>query len=267
MPDIAARRAKPTILIADDEAVLADYLKQQIEALWPECRIVALAYNGLDALRLIDEEAPDVAFLDIRMPGLTGLDVAARLQGDPHAPKIVFVTAYDQHAVDAFEREAVDYLLKPPSAERLARCVEKLKRVLASPTTPQAPAVPADLLSRLGALLSAPPAAQRLDWIRAAHGSETRLIAIEEVIYFEANDKYVSVFTQDGESLIRTPLKELLDSLDPAQFWQIHRGTVVAVKHVARTTRDFRGRTLVHLKQRPEELVVSRAYQHLFKQM
>ncbi|MBV8659083.1 MAG: response regulator transcription factor [Burkholderiales bacterium] len=265
MRDAATQR--PTVLIADDEVVLAQYLKQQVEALWPECRVVGLAHNGVDALRLIDEESPAVAFLDIRMPGMSGLDVAARLQGEAHAPKIVFVTAYDQHAVDAFEREAVDYLLKPPSAERLTRCIDKLKRQLSTPAPTPSSATPDDLLSRLQAVLSATPTSTRLEWIRAAHGNDTRLISVDEVVYFEANDKYVSVFTQDGESLIRTPLKELLDSLDPARFWQIHRGTIVAVRQIASTTRDFRGRTLVRLKHRPEELVVSRAYLHLFRQM
>jgi DNA-binding LytR/AlgR family response regulator len=223
-----------------------------------------MAHNGVDALRDIDEMAPDFAFLDIRMPGLSGLDVAAKLAGEPGAPKVVFVTAYDQYAIEAFEREAVDYLLKPPTRERLTKTVEKLKRLAVEPQ----PAAPSgELLSQLAGLLRQAPPANRLDWIRAAHGNETRLISVDEVIYFEARDKYVSVFTQDGESLIRTPLKELLEGLDPERFWQIHRGTVVAVRQIAATVRDFRGRTLVKLKQRPEQLVVSRAYLHLFKQM
>ncbi|MBV8465079.1 MAG: response regulator transcription factor [Burkholderiales bacterium] len=257
-----------TALIADDEQVLADFLKAELAELWPELHIVDVANNGVDALRMIDELAPTVAFLDIRMPGMTGLDVATKLLGHAAAPHIVFVTAYDQYAVDAFEREAVDYLLKPPTRERLGRTVDKLKRRLAE--APKQPAVIGgqdELLARLAAALGHTPIVPRLDWIRAAHGTETRLIAIDEVIYFEANDKYVSVFTQDGESLIRTPLKELIDSLDPSRFWQVHRGTVVAVRHIAGTTRDFRGRTLIKLKLRPEELVVSRAYLHLFKQM
>ncbi|GAB3247885.1 LytR/AlgR family response regulator transcription factor [Chitinimonas naiadis] len=256
-----------TALIADDEIALAEYLKTQLASIWPELKVIALAHNGVDALRLIDEEAPDIAFLDIRMPGLTGLDVASRLLGSDAAPHIVFVTAYDQYAVDAFEREAVDYLLKPPSLERLQRTVEKLKRQLVEPA-PQPAAPSQDLLGRLADLLGQQAGGgPRLDWIRAAHGNETRLIAIDEVIYFEARDKYVSVFTGEGESLIRTPLKELLDGLDPARFWQIHRGTIVAVRHIAGTVRDFRGRTLLKLKAHPEQLVVSRAYLHLFKQM
>lgn len=260
-----------TAIIADDEPVLVEFLKHELAQLWPELKIVAVAANGVEALRLIDELAPTVAFLDIRMPGLTGLEVASRLQHSASAPHVVFVTAYDQYAVDAFEREAVDYLLKPPTRERLGRTVSKLQRQLAQ-AEQQAPA--SDLLARLAAVLTqaqAPvPSMPRLEWIRASHGAqgqETRMIAIDEVIYFEANVKYVSVFTAAGESLIRTPLKELIDGLDPNRFWQVHRGTVVAAKHIAGTTRDFRGRTLVKLKGRPEELVVSRAYLHLFKQM
>lgn len=252
-----------TALIADDESVLVDFLKAELAVLWPELKIVGEASSGVDALRLIGELSPSIAFLDIRMPGLTGLEVAARLQGRQDAPQVVFVTAYDQHALDAFEREAADYLLKPPTRERLGRTVDKLKRQL---NGAGALPVPADLFARLAAAL-APAAPARLDWIHAACGKETRLIAVDDVIYFEARDKYVSVFTEEGESLIRTPLRELMDGLDPGRFWQVHRGTVVAAKHIAGTTRDFRGRTLIRLKARPEEIVVSRAYLHLFKQM
>ena len=269
-----------TALIADDEPALVNFLKAELAVLWPELKIVAVANNGVDAWRLINELSPAIAFLDIRMPGMSGLELAAQWQTAKTAPLVVFVTAYHQYAVDAFEREAVDYLLKPPTRERLGRCMEKLKRQLAKADG----ALPADyVLARLMAAVAqastplVPAAANstapttaatsRLDWIRAAHGVDTRLISIDEVVYFEANDKYVSVFTDDSESLIRMPLKELLDGLDPSRFWQVHRGTVVAVKHIAGTTRDFRGRTLLKLKQRPEELPVSRAYLHLFKQM
>ncbi|MGO4381908.1 LytR/AlgR family response regulator transcription factor [Pseudoduganella sp. RAF53_2] len=253
-----------TALIADDEPVLVDFLKAELAELWPELKIIATAGNGIEALSLIDELSPSIAFLDIRMPGLTGLEVASKLQGTKAAPHVVFVTAYDQYAVDAFEREAADYLLKPPTRERLGRTVEKLKRQLAGSV--EAPLAP-DLFARLAAALGQAPATPRLDWIHAAHGNETRLISIDEVIYFEANDKYVSVFTDAGESLIRTPLKELIDGLDASRFWQVHRGTVVAIKHIEGTKRDFRGRTLLKLKARSEELLVSRAYLHLFKQM
>ncbi|MFZ6871525.1 LytR/AlgR family response regulator transcription factor [Undibacterium sp. Di27W] len=260
----------PTALIADDEVTLVNFLKAELAVLWPELKIIAEAYNGADALRLINELSPSIAFLDIRMPGMSGLELASQLQAANTAPLMVFVTAYHQYAVDAFEREAVDYLLKPPTRERLGRCIEKLKRQLAA-TYGATPA--ADVLARLMSAMSSmtamhqAPAASRLDWIRAANGNDTRLISIDEVVYFEANDKYVSVFTDTGESLIRMPLRELLDGLDSSRFWQVHRGTIVAVKHIAGTTRDFRGRTLLKLKERPEELLVSRAYLHLFKQM
>jgi DNA-binding LytR/AlgR family response regulator len=230
---------------------------------WPELRVVAHAANGLDALRLIDEQAPDVAFLDIRMPGLTGLDVAARLAAGPKPPHIVFVTAYDQYAVEAFEQSAVDYLLKPASLERLEKTVAKLKaRTAAAPVaTLQA------LLAQLSAAAPAPAAAAPLQWIRASHGEETRLIPIDEVIYFQSNDKYTSVFLADGESLIRTPISKLREQLDEQQFWQIHRSVIVAARHVAGTRQDFRGRLMVQLKGRPEQLVVSRNYVDLFRQM
>lgn len=239
--------------------------------MWPELRIVGKAANGLDALRLIDEQAPDVVFLDIRMPGLSGLALAERLAGERHAPRIVFVTAHDQYAVDAFEHCAVDYLLKPVSAERLAKTVGKLKAALAD----KAPAAPNDalraLLQQLGAVgaVAPPPvpAAPPLQWIRAAHGEETRLIDIDEVVYFQSNDKYTSVFLHDEECLIRTPLSKLREQLDEARFWQIHRSVIVAAKHVAGTHTDFRGRLVVKLKGRAEQLTVSRNYADLFRQM
>jgi DNA-binding LytR/AlgR family response regulator len=238
-----------------------------LRALWPALRIAGKARNGLDALRLIDEEGPQIAFLDIRMPGLTGLQVASRLAGGARAPHIVFIIAYDQYAVDAFELSALDYLLKPPTLERLDKTVTKLKAKLSD----GAAAAPADLLKTLVAQLSgriAPVAVPAfLQWIRAAQGGETRLIAIDEVIYFQSNDKYTRVFTHDGESLIRTPLRELLAQLDPAKFWQIHRGTVVSACHVAGTRTDLRGRLNVKLKGRPEQLVVSRNFTEQFRQM
>ncbi|USX24125.1 LytTR family DNA-binding domain-containing protein [Oxalobacteraceae bacterium OTU3CINTB1] len=245
--------------------------------MWPELRVVAKAANGLDALRLIDEQAPDVVFLDIRMPGMTGLDVAARLMEGPKPPHIVFVTAFDQYAVEAFEHSAVDYLLKPAGLDRLSKTVVKLKTGLqarrdavcepsvASGVT--AAALQA-LLTQLGGAVAAPvAAAEPLQWIRASQGDQTRLISIDEVIYFQSNDKYTSVFLADGESLIRTPISKLREQLDERQFWQIHRSVIVAARHVAGTRQDFRGRLMVQLKGRDEQLVVSRNYVDLFKQM
>lgn len=277
----------PRAIIADDEAHLRDHLQTLLANAWPELRIVAKAANGLDALRLIDEQAPDVVFLDIRMPGMTGLDVAARLAGGERPPRIVFITAYDQYAVDAFEHSAVDYLLKPASQERLGKTVAKLKAalrgregeraagILAPVSGDASAAVLQALLRQLGgqlggqpAVAPAPaPAAPPLQWIRAAHGDETRLIPIDEVIYFQSNDKYTSVFLAGGESLIRTPLSKLREQLDEQQFWQIHRSVIVAARHVAGTRQDFRGRLMVQLKGRPEQLVVSRNYVDLFRQM
>ncbi len=233
---------------------------------------MAKAANGIEALRLIDEEAPDVVFLDIQMPGLNGIDLAARLAADAHAPRIVFVTAHERYAVDAFEREAIDYLLKPVTLERLARTVNKLKAALAVPQAAPPVAALQALLAQLPGLGLAPgvapsPRAAPLQWIRAAQGQETRLIAIEEVIYFQSNDKYTSVFLHEGECLIRTPLSKLREQLDEAQFWQIHRGVIVAASHVAGTRTDLRGRLMVKLKGRSEQLVVSRNYMDQFKQM
>jgi DNA-binding LytR/AlgR family response regulator len=272
------RKTMPTALIADDEAYLIDYLQARLRILWPQLRIVATALNGLDALRLADELAPDIAFLDIRMPGLSGLDVAQRLAESAQPPHVVFITAYEQHAVAAFEQSAIDYLLKPPSDERLQKTIEKLKVALQARRAPEIHSLLGQLSAQLQPIATAPEqgsvgsgssaaSTAPLQWIRAAHAGETRLIAIDEVIYFQSNDKYTSVMTADGECLIRTPLRELHGQLDSAQFWQIHRSTVVAVKHIAATKRDFRGRLLVKLKGRKEELVVSRNFVELFKQM
>jgi len=220
----------------------------------------------VQALNLIDELAPDVVFLDIQMPGLTGLDLAARLCAGGKPPRIVFTTAHEQYAVDAFEHAAFDYLLKPIGLERLKRTVERLREALRAPPAAVAPDALQALLRQL-AVAAPAPAPAPLQWIRAAQGQETRLIAIDEVIYFQSNDKYTSIFLADGESLIRTPLSKLKEQLDPQQFWQIHRSVIVAARHVAGTRTDFRGRLLVKLKGRAEELVVSRNYVDLFRQM
>jgi DNA-binding LytR/AlgR family response regulator len=201
------------------------------------------------------------------MPGLTGIDLAARLCAGDRPPRIVFTTAHEQYALQAFEHSAFDYLLKPVKPERLARTVERLRAALHAP----APAALApDALHALLRQLGVAPAAAApapLQWIRAAQGQETRLIAIDEVIYFQSNDKYTSIFLADGESLIRTALSKLKEQLDPQQFWQIHRSVIVAARHVAGTRTDFRGRLLVKLKGRSEELVVSRNYLDVFRQM
>jgi DNA-binding LytR/AlgR family response regulator len=225
---------------------------------------VAKAEHGIEALRLADELTPDIVFLDIQMPGLSGLDVAARLASNEHGPHIVFVTAYDHHAVAAFDHAACDYLLKPVTAARLARTVARLRAAMQTKPVGEAATLRA-LLDQLG--VAAVPKPAPLQWIRAAHGKETRLIPIAEVLYFQSNDKYTSVFTLEGESLIRTPLRELRDGLDEQRFWQIHRSVIVAASAIAATHTDFRGRLMVRLKGREELLVVSRNYTDQFRQM
>ena len=246
-------------LIADDEPHLAENLRDRLRGLWPELEILPLAANGLEALRAVTEDEPDVAFLDIRMPGLTGIELARRIDTRTH---IVFITAFDQYAVEAFDREVVDYLLKPVTDERLARCVERLKRKVESAEKPP----PLDeMLAKLSRAL--PGAAGKLRWIRASKGELVHQIPVDDVLYFQASDKYTCVMTREGESLIRLPLTELAAQLDTEVFWQIHRGTVVNMNEVSATRRDLSGRVFVKLKDGKTELAVSRAYSHLFKQM
>jgi DNA-binding LytR/AlgR family response regulator len=256
----------PSALIADDEPRLASYLAEKLAVAWPELRIAGIAANGAEALQQIEDHDPDILFLDIRMPGLTGLEVARRAEEGVH---IVFVTAYDQYALEAFEHAAVDYLLKPVTDERLAETIRRLRERLKSPVASAELKSTLDALARVLPGLGGPSAdaPERLAWIRASVGNQVRLIAVGDVSYFQANDKYTSVFTADGEALIRTSLRELSDQLDPQRFWQIHRSTIVNVAHVATTTRDLGGRTLIKLKERPETLVVSRAFAHRFRQM
>ena len=247
-------------LIADDEANLAEHLRARLGQLWPGLEVLPLAANGVEALRAINEEAPDVAFLDIRMPGLTGLELAGRIESKTH---VVFVTAFDQYAVEAFDRDAVDYVLKPVTDERLAKCVERLRRKLASAERP--PALD-DMLARLARAVPG-AGAGRLRWVRALKGDVVQQIAVDDVLYFQASDKYTCVVTREGESLIRLPLAELAGQLDAEVFWQIHRGTLLNMNEVASTRRDLGGRVFVKLKDGRTELPVSRAYSHLFKQM
>jgi len=246
-------------LIADDEAHLAEHLRTRLAALWPALEVLPIAANGLDALRRINDEEPEVAFLDIRMPGLTGLELAGRIDARTH---VVFVTAFDQYAVEAFDRDAVDYVLKPVTDERLAKCVERLQRKLKADEQP--PALD-EVLARLARAL--PTASGKLRWVRALRGEVVHQIAVDDVLYFQASDKYTCVVTREGESLIRMPLAELAAQLDADTFWQIHRSTLVNMNEVASTRRDLGGRVFVRLKDAGTELAVSRAYAHLFKQM
>jgi DNA-binding LytR/AlgR family response regulator len=262
----------PTAVIADDEPRLALYLQARLAQLWPELRIVGIAANGPEAQALIATESPDIAFLDIRMPGLSGLDVARAVSASAPGLNIVFVTAFDQYALDAFDRAAVDYLLKPVGDDRLAATIARLRARLATPGIAPDIRAAIDVLARLvprSAVASGGErgTSERLAWIRASAGSQVKLIAIDDVAYFQSNDKYTSVFTADGEALIRTPLKDLAQQLDAGKFWQIHRGTIINVAHIMTTTRDLAGRVAIALRTRPERLAVARAYAHLFKQM
>jgi DNA-binding LytR/AlgR family response regulator len=273
-----------TALIAEDEPLLAAALQAELARAWPELRIVAQAGDGASAVREALALRPQVLFLDIRMPGLSGLEAAAELAdewpgigpvgepADPPFPAIVFVTAYDQYALQAFEAQAVDYLLKPVVPERLARCVQRLQQRLAERTPSQG--APDDAtLQRLRALLAAPaaPAVAPLKVIQASVGSSIRLLPVDEVLAFEAADKYLRVLTADagpqGELLIRTPLRELLPQLDASTFWQIHRGTVVRATAIHSVTRDEAGKLHLTLRGRPERWAVSRLYAPLFKAM
>lgn len=246
---------RPRALIADDEPLLAADLAARLQLIWPELDLVAVVHNGPAALEGIVRLEPDIAFLDIRMPGLSGLEVAKATQ----VSQLVFVTAYDQYAVGAFEAAAADYLLKPVSDERLRQTVERLRRQLSS-------AQPApDLSALLHELLARQT--PHLQWIRASVGVETHLVDIADVIYFQADDKYTLVQTAAREYLIRTPLRELLPQLDPAAFWQVHRNTIVATRAIASARRELTGRVTLSLKGRVETLTVSRAFAHLFKQM
>lgn len=249
-----------TALIADDEPHLVQYLKAQLAQAWPELLIVKTAANGVEAAAAIAELEPDVAFLDIQMPGLTGLEVAQGIEGDT---RVVFVTAYDQYAVDAFEARAVDYLLKPIKADRLAGCVERLRSTASAGSGGDGAL--AETLKRLLPPGGASPA--RLRYIRAAQGELMHQIPVDEVLFFQADDKYTVVQTATAEHLIRTPIFELSQQLDPDHFWQVHRSTIINLDHLAGTRRDEQSRLFVRIRGQARELPVSRAYVHLFKAM
>lgn len=245
-------------LIAEDEAHVAVDLRARLAALWPELEIIGIAPNGPEALERLRSDKPDIAFLDIKMPGMSGLDVVANLD---HRCLLVFVTAYDQFAVEAFERAAVDYLVKPVSDDRLAKTVARLQRAIKKADTPEL----AMLLASLQTALGAPGG--RIKWIKASLGEKLRLVSVDDVCYFQSSEKYTAVYTRDAELLIRTPIKELLPQLDPEQFWQIHRATVVNVRQVVSASPDDRGHLQLKLRDRAEALAVSRTFAHLFKQM
>ncbi len=252
-----------TCIVAEDEALLRQALVAELARAWPALRIVAECEDGASAVDALAEHQPDVAFLDIRMPGLTGLEVAAAAAEASPRTRIVFVTAYDQYAIDAFDRGAIDYLLKPVKPERLDATVARLQ---ARDALPDAVALAA-LLDKLGALPQQATADEPLTWLTASAGRETRLILIDDVLYFRAEQKYTTVMTADGEALLRSSLRELLPRLDGNTFKQIHRSTIVNIKAIAGITRDDSGRGTVRLKQRPETLTVSQPFMTLFKHM
>jgi DNA-binding LytR/AlgR family response regulator len=259
------RQNMTTALIADDEPLLREHLRDMLTELWPELDIVAVATNGNEAATLIEARAPDVAFLDIKMPGQTGIEVA---QGIETKTRVVFVTAYDEFAVQAFEREAVDYLLKPVTAARLSQTIARVKAALAQSLPVPEIAALLNALSRTLPQNTATANEKRtLRWIRASRGDTTFQIAVDEVLFFQSDDKYTVVNTASGEHLIRMALAELIDGLDPEQFWQVHRGTVVNVRCVQSSKRDGDGRVALNLRGWERPVAVSRAYQHLFKQM
>lgn len=252
----------PTALIADDEPPLARALAAELAHLWPQLTLLPNARNGVEAAERIAQLQPDLAFLDIQMPGLTGLEVAQGIEGPT---RVVFVTAYDEFAVRAFEHEALDYVLKPVSRERLQRTLQRVQRVLAAPPVADADA-DARLLAALRRLL---PAADvpRLRWVRASSGDLTQQIDVEDVLFFRSDDKYTCVQTAGAEHLIRTPIAELAAALDPDQFVQVHRSTIVNLKFLAGSRRDEASRLFLRLRGHAQELPVSRAYVHLFRAM
>ena len=244
------------VLIAEDEPLMRERLLGMLDAHWPEAQVVALAENGNDAWDGFLEHEPDVAFLDIRMPGLSGLEVAERIGDNAH---VVFVTAYDQYAVDAFDAGAVDYLLKPVQADRMERAVSRIRAKLSKP--------PADLGDLLRHLKTALPGAQpeKMKWIKATVGRQIRLIDVEEVLFFQSDTKYTRVVLLDSEALVRVPLKDLLGGLDRDRFWQIHRGTLVNVGAIAAVEKLDAERMQVLLRGCDEKLPVSRTFTHLFR--
>ena len=246
-------------VIADDEPLLRAQLRARLGRVWPELDVVHEMENGRDILQVLEDHRPQVVFLDIHMPGVNGLEAARAVGGRAH---IVFVTAYDEHAVEAFERGAIDYVLKPFNEERLELTVGRLReRVQARPDT-SIDALVEQLAGRLGG-----KASEHLRWIKASVGSNVRLIPVEEVLFFQSDEKYTRVVTCESEALIRKPIKELLDELDPAKFWQVHRATIVNVDHIASVKRGLKDQAEIALKDSKETLVVSRAFTHLFKQM
>ncbi|MBO9687708.1 LytR/AlgR family response regulator transcription factor [Roseateles chitosanitabidus] len=268
----------PRAVLADDERLMREQLRSRIAEVWPDLQIVAEAKNGLEAVELVKEHKPDLVFLDIRMPGLTGVEAAKQIAQLPDdddwaLPEIVFITAYDQYAVEAFEQGVCDYVLKPAERDRLLVTVERIKKRLAQRAGEVEPEGPSNgtlqqLLHSLSARVNNTGGAPKyLQWIQASVGQTIQMIPVEDVLFFISDEKYTRVQTSTVEALIRKPIKELVDELDPQLFWQIHRSTLVNVKAINGISRDFRGRQLVGVRGLDEKLEVSRSYTHLFKGM
>ena len=251
----------PTAVVADDERLMREQIIARLKDAWPELLIVGEASNGREAIALVRSLEPDIVFLDISMPGMDGIEAAQALAGQVH---VVFVTAHDQYAIRAFEHGAVDYLLKPAEPERVALTCQRLRARLT-----QAPDPMNDLLAQLSQRLGAGGLKPReyMRWVQASVGANIRMIPTSDILFFRAEDKYTRVQTRGFEALIRKPIKELIDELDPDEFWQIHRATVVRVDAVEQVSRNFRGHQIVQVKGSEERLEVSRTFNHLFKQM
>lgn len=263
-------------VLADDERLMREQLRSRLTEVWPELDIVAEAKNGLEAVELTKEHKPDLVFLDIRMPGLTGVDAARQIAQLPEdddwlVPEIVFITAYDQYAVEAFEQGVADYVLKPAERERLQLTVARIKKRLAQregAEVVESSAAPLQqLLHKLSSQMNPAGKPQYLQWIQATVGQAIQMIPVEDVLFFISDEKYTRVQTAKLEALIRKPIKELVDELDPQAFWQIHRSTLVNARAIDGITRDFRGRQMVGVRGLTEKLEVSRSYTHLFKGM
>jgi len=250
-------------IIADDERLMREQLRARLAEVWPELEVIAEAKNGHEAVELVQRLQPQLAFLDIRMPGLTGVEAARAIGSACH---VVFVTAYGEFAIEAFEQGAVDYVLKPAETARLQVTVSRLKQRLQAP-----PPDLGGLLDQLSRKLDTVASGQRsqpyLQWIQATIGQQLRLIPVGEILFFVSDEKYTRVQTEGYEALIRVPIRELVEQLDPALFWQIHRSTIVNVRAMAGVVRDLRGRQMVTFKNHPEKLEVSRTFTHLFRQM
>ncbi len=261
----------PKCVVAEDENLLREALLEQLQKAWPDLEVVAACDDGASALEAIIEYQPDVAFLDIRMPGLTGVEIAEAMSTSSPHTQIVFVTAYDQYAIDAFEKGAVDYLLKPVSYDRMCATVKRLQTRITNASLAGAQAnVVSQLLTQLGVnqnSFNLHKKNEPLVWLTASSGNETKLIMIDDVAYFKADNKYTVVMTAQGEALLRKPIRELLDVLDPHTFKQIHRSTIVNFKAIASVARDDGGKGIVKLKNRPETLSVSQPFMVLFRNM